>query len=84
MDARPKCPIPIRCTAPFSDKIMELPFLQNFKMPSLVVYDGKGDLKAHVDMFNMWMDFKGVFEVAWCRTFPLTLTGMTQAWYARL
>lgn len=84
VDVRPKHPAPIRYVTPFSDKIMAAPFPQNFTMPNLVVYNGKGDPKAHVVMFNTWMNFEGVFEIARCTTFPLTLMGTAQDWHAKL
>lgn len=63
-EVHPEHPVLIRYATPFSNEIMAAPFPQNFKMPNLVVYDGKGDPKAHVDVFNTWMDFEGVSEIA--------------------
>lgn len=79
VDVHPKRPMPIQYATLFNDEIMATPFLQNFKMPNLVVYNGNGNPKAHVDMFNTWMNFEGTSEIARCKTFPLTLMGTTQA-----
>lgn len=84
MDICPEHPVLMQYATLFSDEIMIAPFYKNFKILNLVVYDGKGDTKAHVDVFNAWMDFEGVFEVAQCKAFLLTLTKTTQAWLARL
>lgn len=78
-EARLGHPGPIRYAITFYDEIMATPFPQNFKMTNLVIYDAKGDPKAHVNVFSMWMDFKEVFEIAQCKVLPLTLTGMAQA-----
>lgn len=36
----------------FSEVVMATPFQDNFKMPSLAPYDGKGDLVAHMRVFH--------------------------------
>lgn len=62
VDEHPKHPTAIRYATPFSDEIMVTPFSQNFKIPSLVVYDEKGDPRAHADVFNKLMDFEGAVQ----------------------
>ena len=63
---------------------MVAPLPKTFKMPNLVIYDGKGDPNNHIDIFKSWMDFEQVSELARCRAFPLTLAGPAQAWHSRI
>ena len=63
---------------------MSSPLPKTFKMPNLVIYDGKGDPSEHLDVFRSWMDFEQVSSLARCRAFPLTLVGPAQAWHSRL
>ena len=58
---------------PYSEEIMSAPLPKTFKMPNLVIYDGKGDPNEHLDVFRSWMDFEQVSSLARCRAFPLTL-----------
>lgn len=36
----------------FSEVTMATPFLDNFKMSSIIPYDSKGDLVIHVEVFR--------------------------------
>ena len=69
---------------PYSEEIMSAPLLKTFKMPNLVIYDGKGDPNEHLNVFRSWMDFEQVSSLARCRAFPLTLAGPAQAWHSKL
>ena len=73
-----------RFESPYSEEIMHAPLPKTFKMPNLVVYDGKGDPNNHIDIFKSWMDFEQVSELARCRAFPLTLAGPAQEWHSRI
>ena len=75
---------PRRFESPYSKEILVAPLPKTFKMPNLVIYDGKGDPNNHIDIFKSWMDFEQVSELARCRAFPLTLAGPAQAWHSRI
>lgn len=47
-----------RFTPKFSDEIMDAALPQTFRMPNLVIYDGKGDSFVHVNVFKSWIDFE--------------------------
>lgn len=68
----------------FSKAVMAAPFLDNFKMPNIIRYNGKEDPAAHVEVFLSWMDFEKVSKQARCQTFPLTLSGLAQSWHNKL
>lgn len=53
-------------TSVFSEATMAAPFPKNFKMPSIMLYDEKGDQVAYVEVFHSWMDFKKILEVVRC------------------
>lgn len=42
----------IHHTLVFGKVVMAAPFLDNFKMPTITPYDGKGDPAAHVEVFH--------------------------------
>ena len=62
---------------------MNTPLPKTFKMPNLMIYDGKGDPNKHLDVFRSWMNFEQVFSCAQCRAFPLTLVSASQAWHSQ-
>lgn len=62
-------------TSIFSETVMATPFANNFKILSMVPYDGKGNPIAHVEVFHALMDFEKVLELTRCQAFPLTLSG---------
>lgn len=68
----------------FSEAIMVTPFSDNFKMPSITLYDGKRDLAIYVEVFCSWMDFEKVSKLTKHQAFPLTLSGLAQSWHSRL
>ena len=41
-----------RFESPYSGKIMAPPLPKTFKMSNLIVYEGKGDLSDHIDIFK--------------------------------
>lgn len=62
---------------------MATPFLPNFKLPNLVVYDGKGNPKAHVDIQYLDGLWKSVRDNT-MKSIPINIDGTTQAWHTRL
>lgn len=71
-------------TLVFSEVVMVATFLDNFKMPNIIPYNGKGDPAAHVEVFRSWMDFERVLKQARRRAFPLTLSRLVQSWHNKL
>lgn len=57
---------PTRHTLVFNEAVMVAPFFDNFKMPNIASYNGKGDPATHVEVFRSWMDFERVSELARC------------------
>jgi hypothetical protein len=69
---------------PFIDRVMSFPLPDKFKMPQVDKYDGSGDLAEHVKSLRAHFILHGTSNEISCRTFPLTLTGVTEEWFARL
>lgn len=74
---------PTRHTSMFSEVVMVALFLNNFKMLN-TLYNSKGDLTAHVEVFCLWKEFERVSELARCQAFPLMLSRLTQSWHSKL
>lgn len=48
----------------FSEAVMATLFLDNFKMLSIISYNGKGDPTTYAKVFRFWIDFERVLELA--------------------
>ena len=46
---------------------------KNFKMPTILLYDGKTDSVAHVQTYKTWMNIAKADAPTLCNAFPLTL-----------
>ena len=53
-------------------------------MPTIPQYNGKMDSVAHVQTYRTWMSIAKADAPTLCNTFPLTLSGLAQAWFGRL
>lgn len=51
------------------------------KSPKLGEYDGKGDLKEHVQLVNDWLSYFGGGNGFKCKLFALNLTKLTWLWF---
>ena len=58
--------------------------LKNFKIPVIPLYNGKTDPVAHVQTYRTWMNIAKTDVPILCNAFPLTLSGLAQAWFRRL
>src|SRR5438270_10940875 len=55
-----------------------------FKTPSLVKYNGQGDLEDHVMNYKTAMRLHGAADALMCLAFPTTLKGHARDWYNNL
>lgn len=75
---------PTRHILVFNETVMTAPFPNDFKMPNITPYNGKGDLAVYIEVFHSWMNFERVAELARCRAFPLTLSRSAQSGHKKL
>ena len=57
---------------------------KNFKMLTILLYDGKTDPVAHVQKYRTWINIAKADAATLCNAFPLTLSRPAQAWFGRL
>ena len=55
--------------------------LEGFKLLNIKAYDGKADLKDHLDHFNDLMEFHIVSDQTICRVFTVTLSNRAKKWF---
>uniref|UniRef100_A0A803QBN6 Retrotransposon gag domain-containing protein n=1 Tax=Cannabis sativa TaxID=3483 RepID=A0A803QBN6_CANSA len=65
-------------------RITEAPLPENFKMPSIELYDGHTDPKTHQARYNKITQVLRVSDNAKCSCFSLTLTKSAEDWWKRL
>ena len=70
--------------SPFPTSISTTIPLKNFKMSTIHLYDGKTNPVAHVQTYRKWMNIAKADAPTLCNAFPLTLSGLAQAWFMRL
>ena len=68
---------------PFAPHIMAAD-VRKLKPPPIKPYDGKGDPESHLDQYAAYMCLRDAPDAAWCRAFPVTLTGVAQTWFQKL
>ena len=69
----------------FMKRIQEVPLPQNFKMSTLVSYDGTTNPIVHLTNYNMTMKISRVeTDEAKCLTFPVILSGWAMTWFVQL
>uniref|UniRef100_A0A803Q729 Retrotransposon gag domain-containing protein n=1 Tax=Cannabis sativa TaxID=3483 RepID=A0A803Q729_CANSA len=68
---------------PYSPRILALPYLQGFKMPTTTKYDGSTDPGVHISDFNTLMRAHQVVDDLRCVLFLVTLTGVAKTWFKK-
>ena len=66
--------------SPFNQEVREARLLEEFKLLTIKVYEGKSDPHDHLDHFNDLMELHLVSKLAKCRVFAVTLTGGAKKW----
>ncbi|KAL2542255.1 Uncharacterized protein Adt_03233 [Abeliophyllum distichum] len=69
---------------PFSEGIRNAPIPNEFRVPKITPYTGKGDPLDHVNTYKMEMSLRGATPALKCRAFHLTLSGGAKRWYNKL
>ena len=87
--AKMSIPDPVRevlseTQSPFPTSISSTIPPKNFKMPTILLYDGKIDPVVHVQIYRTWMNIAKADASTLCNAFPLTLSGPAHVWFSRL
>lgn len=61
--------------SPFIDYILHEPIPLNFNIINLLQYDGKSNLRAHLQSFCDFLLSKNLTNAHTCKFFPTSLTG---------
>ncbi|KAL2490876.1 Uncharacterized protein Adt_26504 [Abeliophyllum distichum] len=69
---------------PFSEGIRNAPIPNEFRVPKITTYTGKGDPLDHVNTYKTEMSLRGATPALKCRAFHLTLSGGAKRWYNKL
>ena len=70
--------------SPFTEKIRSAKFPKRFNIPSMTPYKGNMDPKSNIESFVLLMEVQGVIGDAFCKVFPLTLSGSAILWFRSL
>ncbi|XP_030938369.1 uncharacterized protein LOC115963503 [Quercus lobata] len=74
----------LRIDLPFTVPVTSFPLPSKFRMPQVENYDGSKDSLDHLESFKTLMHLQRVPDEIMCRTFPITLKGLTRIWFSRL
>lgn len=66
---------------PYNIEVMAVPLPLRFKVSQIDVYDGSRHPLEQLETFEAHMTLHGFLREVTCRAFPLTLMGMTKAWF---
>ena len=69
---------------PFTNRVMGFPLPDNFKVPSINSYDGRGDPTAHIEGFQAHPFLHSIPDEIACRVFTLTLKREAHEWFDSL
>lgn len=67
---------------PFIASITTHPLPSKFKIPTLDFYNGTQDPCNHIVSFKSTMHLQGVPDKIMCKSFPITLKGLTRVWFS--
>ncbi|XP_062074959.1 uncharacterized protein LOC133778966 [Humulus lupulus] len=70
--------------SPFSEWIQNEPKPQDFIIPSLPAFNGKGDLLNHLFQFQQKMVLEANNEAIQCKVFSMTFSGPALLWFRQL
>ena len=69
--------------SPFSNEIINALMLENFKMPTILAYQGLINPKDHLDTFNDYIDLTQVSQAVRCHCFVVTLMKGAKKWFKK-
>ena len=64
---------------PFNQEVLKARLPEGFKLLVIKAYDRKSDPQDHLDHFNNFMELHLILELAKCRFFAVTLTGVPRS-----
>jgi hypothetical protein len=66
---------------PYANQVMKSPFPDNFKIPSINSYNGKGDPIIHIENFQTHPSFYNIPDETARQVFPLNLKREAREWF---
>lgn len=73
-----------RTELPFSVQVLKCSLPHKFCAPHMEAFDGTKDPLDHLETYKTLMHLQAFLDEIMCRAFPLTLKGLTRAWFRRL
>ena len=75
----------VRATdSPFTTAVLECPVPSKFRLPQLKSFDGLKDPQDHLNTFKTMLGLQQPPDEILCRSFPITLKGVTREWFTKL
>ncbi|XP_024022147.1 uncharacterized protein LOC112091828 [Morus notabilis] len=69
---------------PFTENIIEVPLLDKYKPPPILLYDGRSDPDDHLEVYMGHMVLHGYPEEVMCRAFRNHLSDSARRWFRSL
>jgi len=69
---------------PFTDEIMEVLLLPNWRNPIFEMFDGTINLDKHLDVYTMQLGLFTLEDAILCQVFQTSLKRTTLSWFTRL
>lgn len=69
---------------PFTPRIMDVPPLESWKMPTFNKYNRTTNPNEHISIFVTHVAFYTTNNVVWCKVFPMLLKGVVLGWITYL
>ena len=70
--------------SPFTTAVLECPVPSKFRLPQLKSFDGLKDPQDHLNTFKTMLGLQQPPDEILCRSFPITLKGVTREWFTKL
>ena len=70
--------------SPFTTAVLECPVPSKFRLPQLKSFDGLKDPQDHLNTFKTMLGLQQPPDEILCRSFPITLKGVTRDWFTKL
>ncbi|XP_031090958.1 uncharacterized protein LOC115995951 [Ipomoea triloba] len=71
-------------TSPFTEDIMAQPLPQDLRWPTIKLYSGSSDPRAHINRYRAAILMMDASDAVMCRGFFATLDGQAQDWFTTL
>ena len=70
--------------SPFTTVVLECPVPSKFQLPQLESFDRLKEPQDHLNTFKTTLGLQQPPDEILCRSFPITLKGVTREWFTKL